>query len=82
MINYLFIQRFRLIWSLDCLSAFYSGIMCRSFTDCKVEKDLELDDLTDPGKFDFRSQFRDERINEELQITLKWLDREGALDDK
>lgn len=82
--GFLFSQRFGLNETILCfpVPAFYSGIMCRSFTDCKVEKDLVLDDLTNPGKFDFRSQFRDARINEELKITLKWLDRKGALDAK
>lgn len=60
----------------------YSGLMCKSFTDSKTERDMDLDDLTDPANFDFKSKFKDERVNKEMRIILKLLDKEGALDGR
>lgn len=54
--------------------------MCKPFACDDGEDSAVLEALTDKEMFGFKRQFQNKRINKELRITLKWLDREGALD--
>lgn len=65
--------------TLVFILAFFSQLMCKTFTDTKSD-DADLESLTNSEKFNFKKQFSDPRINNEIKFTLKWLDREGALD--
>lgn len=54
--------------------------MAKPFTDAATDDASNLDALTDSDMFNFRQKFRNERMNKEMRFTLKWMDREGALD--
>lgn len=63
------------------LTAYYSGLMCKAFSDTTDEKAV-LEFVTDPEqlKRGFLHQFAHPRINKEIRFTLKWMDEMGAFD--
>lgn len=54
--------------------------MCKPFAEGASDDDAVLEALTDKDMFSFGRKFRTPRINREMRLTLKWMDREGALD--
>lgn len=54
--------------------------MCKPFSEGASDDDAVLEALTDKDMFSFGRKFRTPRINREMRLTLKWMDREGALD--